>query len=540
MAEHRVYVMIILAGVVSLLLAQIIPGYLVLLCYTIIAKCCSLLLRTATWLRGKSKTKSARSASSSSKSSNGKTSASSGNGNSVGNGQLPDITWEELSQHCTAKSAWIAVHGKVYDVTEFLEHHPGGHDMLLLACGRESTAAFISYHPFTTKPNSLRHKYEIGNLSTSEHPTFKPDSGFYRECCQEVAEYFKRTGQDSKPIFPVLWRLVMIYTVWTAAYIVSYAWPYSVPLSVRCMAAAIQGLVMALTLLHATHDASHASFSHHAALWRFATRFTMDWSLGLSATAWYSEHIVGHHIYCNVIGSDPDVPTRLDDDPRRLFPLQKWKKIYRYQHVYLPIAYCLLGFKYRYDEVVAVLTQEYNNIRMNYIPWSERLHLISTKIFFLWVNLCVPYGALGVSALELALLFLIHNVVFSVYMAGNFAVSHGNDVTDSFLGTSTNGNSAPVEEEWAKVQMRTTMDFSHDSPAAFYLSGGMNYQVIHHLFPSVSHVYYPDIAVLVKKVCRKYSVTYHCQPDYMSAVWSHMALLRHLGEEGIAASLKFE
>ena len=241
------------------------------------------------------------------------------------------------------------------------------------------------------------------------------------------------------------------------------------------------------------------------------------------------------------MGSDPNVPSRFGNDLRRLSPLQNWKKIYRYQHVYLPIAYCVVIFKYRYEEVVAVLTVDYNNIRMNYIPWSERLHLIGTKIFFLWVNLSVPYGVLAVPALELALLYLIHNVAFSIHRSGNLLINHNGDETDSFLGTSINGNSAPLGEEWTKVQVRTTMNFAHDSPLTFYLSGGMNYQLNYSSpVPSVSHVYYPDIAVLVKKVCRKYSVTNHCQPDYLSAVWSHMALLRRLGEEGIAASLKFE
>ena len=36
------------------------------------------------------------------------------------------ISGEELRKHRTPEDCWIAVHSKVYDVTEFLEEHPGG------------------------------------------------------------------------------------------------------------------------------------------------------------------------------------------------------------------------------------------------------------------------------------------------------------------------------------------------------------------------------------------------------------------------------
>ncbi len=35
------------------------------------------------------------------------------------------ITLAELSAHSTEKDCWIAIHGKVYDVTNFLDSHPG-------------------------------------------------------------------------------------------------------------------------------------------------------------------------------------------------------------------------------------------------------------------------------------------------------------------------------------------------------------------------------------------------------------------------------
>ncbi|CAG8584421.1 3389_t:CDS:2 [Acaulospora colombiana] len=56
------------------------------------------------------------------------------------------FTWEELSKHNTRNSAYVAVRGNVYDITDFIERHPGGEDILLFAAGRDVTQAFETYH----------------------------------------------------------------------------------------------------------------------------------------------------------------------------------------------------------------------------------------------------------------------------------------------------------------------------------------------------------------------------------------------------------
>mmetsp|Transcript_45253 Transcript_45253/g.96678 ORF Transcript_45253/g.96678 Transcript_45253/m.96678 type:complete len:128 (-) Transcript_45253:175-558(-) len=52
------------------------------------------------------------------------------------------ISVEELKEHSTGKDCWIAVHGLVYDVTEFLSRHPGGGEVIVELAGQDSTEAF--------------------------------------------------------------------------------------------------------------------------------------------------------------------------------------------------------------------------------------------------------------------------------------------------------------------------------------------------------------------------------------------------------------
>ena len=73
------------------------------------------------------------------------------------------ITQKELAQHNTSKDIWIAIAGLVFNVTKFLEDHPGGDDILLVLAGRDATHDFsnIGHSPEAHKQAM---KYCIGYL----------------------------------------------------------------------------------------------------------------------------------------------------------------------------------------------------------------------------------------------------------------------------------------------------------------------------------------------------------------------------------------
>jgi L-lactate dehydrogenase (cytochrome) len=59
------------------------------------------------------------------------------------------ISDAELAAHKSETSCWLAINGVVYDMTEFLNEHPGGKSILLKYAGSDATRAFSSYHPFS-------------------------------------------------------------------------------------------------------------------------------------------------------------------------------------------------------------------------------------------------------------------------------------------------------------------------------------------------------------------------------------------------------
>ncbi|KID82932.1 cytochrome b5 [Metarhizium guizhouense ARSEF 977] len=53
-----------------------------------------------------------------------------------------EFTIEELSKYNTKEELFVAIRGYVYDVTGFLEDHPGGDEVLIDVAGQEATEAY--------------------------------------------------------------------------------------------------------------------------------------------------------------------------------------------------------------------------------------------------------------------------------------------------------------------------------------------------------------------------------------------------------------
>ena len=74
-------------------------------------------------------------------------------------------TMAEVKQHTTDESCWFVHEGKVYDVTSYLEDHPGGAESILLEAGGDATVEFNAIH--SSNARSMLDKYYIGDLDTS-------------------------------------------------------------------------------------------------------------------------------------------------------------------------------------------------------------------------------------------------------------------------------------------------------------------------------------------------------------------------------------
>lgn len=60
---------------------------------------------------------------------------------SVSEQQPKEFSMNEVTQHASKEDCWTIISGNVYDLTEFVNRHPGG-DEILRACGTDATTLF--------------------------------------------------------------------------------------------------------------------------------------------------------------------------------------------------------------------------------------------------------------------------------------------------------------------------------------------------------------------------------------------------------------
>ncbi|KAL5848596.1 hypothetical protein ACOSQ4_006609 [Xanthoceras sorbifolium] len=82
------------------------------------------------------------------------------------------FTLGQVSKHNNSRDCWIIINGKVYDVTKFLEDHPGGDEVLLSATGKDATDEFEDVGHSTTA-REMMHQYHVGDIDISSIPKKK-------------------------------------------------------------------------------------------------------------------------------------------------------------------------------------------------------------------------------------------------------------------------------------------------------------------------------------------------------------------------------
>jgi cytochrome b involved in lipid metabolism len=79
------------------------------------------------------------------------------------------ISMSDFAGHDTANNCWVRINGNVYDVSNFLNNHPGGPDIILPFCGgTDATGAFATKDgrgAHSQRAESLLAQMLVGTLS---------------------------------------------------------------------------------------------------------------------------------------------------------------------------------------------------------------------------------------------------------------------------------------------------------------------------------------------------------------------------------------
>jgi len=193
----------------------------------------------------------------------------------------------------------------------------------------------------------------------------------------------------------------------------------------------------------------------------------------------------------------------------------------------MPILYGALAIKFRIQDFTWTFISEENGpIHVNPLPMVEWAHLIVSKSVWFFYRVVFPIYFLGLSVSSILFFFLLTELVCGYFLAFNFQVSHIS--TESFFPCDTQVEPS-LKDEWAVLQVISSVDYGHGSFIQTFLSGALNYQTIHHLFPGISQYHYPAIAPIVLDVCKKYKVPFNVLPSFLEALWAHFNYLYQMG-----------
>ena len=318
---------------------------------------------------------------------------------------------------------------------------------------------------------------------------------------------------------PCLQRKALLVAAWFLASFVLMLCVKSVWLwALLCIS---YGLAASAVGFNIFHDANHGAISSRRGVNEAAAMLTSA-VLGPSRYLWAYKHHVLHHRFTNIHGWDDDLETR---GFLRISPHQDWKPRYRGQHLFVFALYAINAI-----EMVFVKDfVQYFTLRMNehqaVPPMSrkEKLEFWIAKAVYFAIFLGLPLAVLPFGHVVVG--FLIYQVTLGLSLALVFSMAHQVEHADF---PEAIGMSPTIPEEWAAHQMRTTVNFANSSPAWNWFSGGLNHQIEHHLFPSISHTHYEAIEQIVRSTAREFELPYKHFETYGQALTSHYRFLQKL------------
>jgi linoleoyl-CoA desaturase len=229
---------------------------------------------------------------------------------------------------------------------------------------------------------------------------------------------------------------------------------------------------------------------------------------------------VFHHNYLNMKGWDTDIE---QSNLARIFPRGKALYIHRYQHLYLPYPLYLFNWL-----LVRDFKDFYNKRKTIWklvtIPRNEYIKLFIFKAFFLFYLIVLPKLVLAVSWLQVIAGFIVMLFAASVFSLVVLLSLHAN--TSSEFPVPDEGNSLP--HNWMMHMLYTTNDITNDNWFIRFFMGCFNYHVVHHLFPNINHIYYPEVTGLLNRYAEKYDLPYRQYPLAVS-LGKHYLLLKENG-----------
>ncbi len=284
------------------------------------------------------------------------------------------------------------------------------------------------------------------------------------------------------------------------------------------IAAAIGILLTQFAFL--THEASHRQILTSGPANDKIGRFLANVVVGISYQWWMNKHNK-HHAMPNTIGKDPDIEwdtiSFQTEDAKKQKGFLKWITE-RQGYLFFPLL-TLEGINLHFRSMIYLFTGDRVKGRGKEITVIALRLAIYVAIIFIVLPMGIAWAFLGV---QLA--------VFGVYMGASFAPNH---------------KGMPMIPKESRIdffsrQVLTSRNVMGRTPFGNWILshvfGGLNYQVEHHLFPSMPRANLAGVSKIVREYCHELKVPY----TVASVSQSYAQVITYLNKVGLSARDPFD
>ncbi|XP_022103051.1 fatty acid desaturase 2-like [Acanthaster planci] len=409
-------------------------------------------------------------------------------------------TWDEIKKHNGRYDKWLVIENGVYDVTHWMSKHPGGFKVLSHYGGEDATEAFVAFHPDKKLVRKYMKPLCIGTVEDkSPKSKLVTDMEALRVKAEAMGLFKANMWFYAAHLGHILAAEVL---AWAVLWCFGVGWlPYLLATVLLTVEQAQSSWFL--------HDLGHLSVFRKSR-WNHLLQYFVTGALKGASCHWWNYRHYQHHAKPNIIRKDPDIKMPylfvLGDKQPVTWGSKKRKYV-------LPFNYQQIYFFFTLPPLLMTL----------YFHYEYFAHVIRKK---LWKDLA-----------WMSVFFVKHTLLFGLLLGGwgvflNYMLIKFLE-SNWFVWTSQM-NHIPMEidhdqrKEWLPAQLHATCDvessFFND-----WFTGHLNFQIEHHLFPTMPRHNLHKIAPDVKALCEKHNICY--QTKSLSQAFADIVRsLKHSGQ----------
>eukprot|EP01026_Neomeris_dumetosa_P031093 TRINITY_DN2470_c0_g1_i1.p1 TRINITY_DN2470_c0_g1~~TRINITY_DN2470_c0_g1_i1.p1 ORF type:complete len:486 (-),score=56.14 TRINITY_DN2470_c0_g1_i1:998-2455(-) len=398
--------------------------------------------------------------------------------------QNPTFSWAEVEKHNLPTDCWIVVKNKVYDVSEFVEKHPGGRVIKEYA-GKDASDVFNAFH--SKKAWQQLSEFYIGEIRDSNQ--LSPVQLEY----QQLYRDFKREGLFKSNKLYYLWKVMSNQCIWGAAVFTLFLGPENIG---TWPSAGIAAFLMAVYWQQSgwlAHDfVHHQVFPESQHVGTKIGYFLANVCQGFSVDWWKQKHNV-HHALPNYVDEldfkavDPDINTLpLLSWSTEQLTHEKFEQMLVRNQFYTFIPILLIA------RVAWAAESLFNSVQLA-TNKKDYIELIGMCLHYAW---CLGIAFYTLPAPEAVGFVLGAELLGGLLLGAVFVISHnGMEILSD------------RQTDFASAQILTTRNIE-SSLFMDWFTGGLNYQIEHHLFPMMPRHNLAAASDRVRELCERNGLEY--------------------------------